>query len=276
MLQMEPVLPCTEDSDEEWLESLCKKPVLPRPPVIVDTDSDDEFLLELLTPPPANVPSTVLMLGGSEHTNGLAPNGLAPNGRALPRSSDAAARAIFAHSTQPPRKRRTLQHEAREVACIGDPGEMADQHGTLMAGIDLDDRIRHAGILVCFRRNTFSATHHAMTRLADNLCERIMSLVEQRGICIFKIGITRDPYYRMFNPSFGYTQRGELYDRMDLLVASYPSVCACLERLCIQKLKMRPGCRNDAPGGENPPASGLCYLYLVTLACGDGRPIPTR
>ena len=96
MLQMEPVLPCTEDSDEEWLESLCRKPVLPRPPVIVDTDSDDKFLLELLTHPPANVPSTVLMLGGSEHTNGLAPNGLAPNGRALPRSSDAVARAIFA------------------------------------------------------------------------------------------------------------------------------------------------------------------------------------
>ena len=115
-----------------------------------------------------------------------------------------------------------------------------------------------------------------MQRLASNLCLRIDSLLELRGICIFKIGITRDPCYRMYNDEWGYTRRGELYDQMDLLVASYPGVCAYLERLCIRAMQDRQGCRNDAPGGENPPASGICYLYLVSLPCGNGRPIPTR
>ena len=124
--------------------------------------------------------------------------------------------------------------------------------------------------------DTFVATEEDLSRRGIAISDRALSLTQKRGICIYKIGITRDPYYHMYNPDFGYTQRGELYDRMDLLVASYPAVCGHLERVRIGRLQGRPGCRNDNPGGESAPDSGICYLYMVSLPCGDGRPIPKR
>ena len=75
----------------------------------------------------------------------------------------------------------------------------------------------------------------------------------------------------MFNELYGYAVGDrEHYTHMELLVAAYPAACAFLERGLITVRSGLPGCRNTAPGGENAPASGLCFLYLVTAPCGDG------
>ena len=93
---------------------------------------------------------------------------------------------------------------------------------------------------------------------------------------MFKTGITRSPLHKAFNDDFGYFRRGELYDRMDLLAVSFPVVAAFLEICLIDLMKDRRGCRNASGGGESPPASGICYVYVVSLEVGDGRPVRIR
>ena len=249
-----PELPVRMDSDDEWLQELLTTPA--PPPVVVGTDSDDEFLRELLTPPPTSTMDTLSVQRPASSTEPERP--VSSTGQ---------------HSVQCPAQ---ATERRSQIPCVGCPEEMLDRHGELLAGIGLNGQIQDGGIMVFFRWDTFDATWAWAQGLSISLCEKIHGLLQAREICIFKIGITRDPYYRMFNKEFGYTQCGEIYDRMDLLVASYPGVCACLEKLCIQRMCSRQGCRNDAPGGESAPASGLCYLYVVSLPCGDGRPIPRR
>ena len=234
------------------------------PHVVADTDSDEEFLSDLVTSPPGSTPLTLSVLRSSSHQAT----------KPAPREERTRKRPVESRQQGP--RQRLKKNESGRIPCIGCPDEMAAKHGELWAGTRLNGQLSDAGILLFFRHNIFDATLYGMKRVAPNLCARIESLVQQRGICIFKIGITQDPYHRMYNAAYGYTRRGELYDRMDLLVASYPAVCACLETLCIERMKNRRGCRNDAPGGENPPESGICYLYVVSLPCGDGRRIPTR
>ena len=258
------MLPILQDSGDEWLEHLFSRPVVP--PVVVDTESDEEFLQELLTPPPDSTPGTVLAL--REKRVPCAPQATEPR----PKKEQLRKRPAETQGRPP----RAKTNKGDNIPCIGCPDEMADEHGALLAGIYDKDQISDGGIMLLFRQNTFQASQQAMQRLSVSLCERIESLLQRRGICIFKIGITRDPCYRMYNEEFGYARHGELYDQMDLLVASYPGVCACLERMCIRSMGKRQGCRNVLPGGENAPASGICYLYVVSLPCGDGRPIPTR
>ena len=93
---------------------------------------------------------------------------------------------------------------------------------------------------------------------------------------MFKIGITHDPSYRMFNPRYGYAKKGEIYSLMHVLVASYPWVCGYVERQLIHRFRTRAGCRNTADGGESAPPEGLCYVYVVTQPCGDGKPLVVR
>ena len=256
MSYQEPILPVRADSDDEWLQELLITPV--PLPVVVGTDSDDEFLQDLLTPPPGSTPGTLL-------ASRAIPEPRPIQQRTLQRPAQATERRSRANVTRP-----------GEIPCVGCPEEMLVRHGELLAGIVPSGQIRDFGIMVFFRRDTFKATWEWVQGLSVSLCETIHGLLQAREICIFKIGITRDPYYRMHNEEFGYTQCDEIYDQMDLLVASYPGICASLEWLCIQRTRSRPGCRNDAPGGESAPASGLCYLYVVSLPCGDGRPIPRR
>ena len=106
--------------------------------------------------------------------------------------------------------------------------------------------------------------------LLPQLVTHVRALMRDRGVCIFKVGITHDPNHRMFNSGYGYARRDELYSRMDLLVASFPDVCCYFEKALISTFAGSPGFRNTRPGGETPPADGLCYTYVVTELCGDG------
>ena len=82
--------------------------------------------------------------------------------------------------------------------------------------------------------------------------------------CIFKIGITAGPLHRFYNKEFGYVHEG--YDSMSLLLASTPSQCCQLEKALIAICRTQyGGCRNDAPGGENPPRGVHCFTYVVSV-----------
>ena len=106
--------------------------------------------------------------------------------------------------------------------------------------------------------------------LLPQLVGRVRTIIADRGICIYKIGITHDPVHRMHNVGYGYTECGELYSQMDLLVASFPDVCSYFEIALISTYAGTAGFRNIRPGGETPPAEGLCYTYVVTQPCGNG------
>ena len=89
------------------------------------------------------------------------------------------------------------------------------------------------------------------------IADVVRSIVAERGgIVAFKVGITRDPVFRMFNRRWGYAVAGELFDRMDLLAASFPAVCTRLEQEVIRRVRTDSGCQNVAPGGESAPEEG--------------------
>ena len=154
---------------------------------------------------------------------------------------------------------------------------MMEQHARAMVSASLrQGQIVVEGLRVMIRDGISDFSPPALEQVALRLQERLIGVLEQCGICIFKIGITRDPVYRMFNSGYGYAVCGEVYSSMTLLMVSFPAVCAYLERALIHIFQSQAGCRNMAPGGESAPKSGLCYVYVVTQPCGDGKPIRKR
>ena len=132
------------------------------------------------------------------------------------------------------------------------------------------------GVVECIDGDGASFSARRLREAARAVILHVDSILAQRGICIFKIGITRDPVFRMCNPRFGYAVRGEIYTLMSVVFASYPSVCCLMERALICHFGARAGCRNTAGGGENPPEEGLCYVYVVSEPCGHGRGLVVR
>jgi hypothetical protein len=90
-----------------------------------------------------------------------------------------------------------------------------------------------------------------------------------RGVCtdalprhIFKIGLTRDPKWRWYNPEFGYS--GSEFEAMEVLLVSQVKVIQFMEEALITRLRSEQGCWNTRPGGETPPPPSFpCYLYFV-------------
>ena len=104
--------------------------------------------------------------------------------------------------------------------------------------------------------------------------EDATSVVEQRiqdiGCAVYKIGIAMDPIQRFKGFSWSYIYEG--YEEMLLLVASTATQCRILETFLIERFKGRPGCQNEAPGGEGMrDSSNLCYVYAVFCDGGTGR-----
>jgi hypothetical protein len=163
-----------------------------------------------------------------------------------------------------------------DVQCIGDERDMIGRHAAMMVELQVRCKniVKSDSVRELFRREACDFTTAGLSEVANTLCTRVAEIIEQRGgqTVAFKVGITTDPVHRMFNPDFGYYRAGLLYDRMDVLAASFPAVCVFFERHLIERFKGRPGCQNEAPGGESAPASGLCYLYVVSEPVGDGAP----
>ena len=120
------------------------------------------------------------------------------------------------------------------------------------------------------------STRTLQNNWVERLNSHIVNVIQRLGsIVAYKIGITSDPSFRMYNPSWGYAPT-ENFEEMHLLLAASPKVCAHMERKLIALNRGKQGCRNSAPGGENTPRTPPCYTYLVTVACGDGIGIQQR
>ena len=141
-------------------------------------------------------------------------------------------------------------------------------HETLMGELPLG--IHSDRLIVDFDATTLQSSWEQQAN------QHIKDIIQQLGgIVAYKIGITADPAFRMYNPAWGYAPT-ENYDEMYALFASSPSLCADMERRLITRHKEKQGCRNSAPGGENTPTSSPCYTYVVTVPCGDGIGIQQR
>ena len=67
------------------------------------------------------------------------------------------------------------------------------------------------------------------------------------------------------------------FTEVALLMVSTATECRTLKRLLIATFRARPGCHNEAPGGEGMRDSELlCYAYCVFADAGTGRPLVRR
>jgi hypothetical protein len=298
-----------EDSDDEFLLELCRsraRPAACEGPGNHHDDDDDEWLKFLITVP-RDVPSLSTASGSAASPKRTPPSraGLVSVDRSIPipcfdagktttpcfdagktttpcfdvgkttpTDADAAVR-VRAQQIRRQRPRRTES----PLPLRGDVATMIDDHSVEMSSLFArgHGRIHQLCIQVLIDNNDSHAfTRSALSALAAGIADRVRQMLTGRGICIFKIGITRSPLHRAYNNEYGYFRRGEIYDQMHVLAATYPAVAVFLERNLIALLRTERGCRNMSDGGESPPPSGLCYVYAVSLEVGNGRPIPMR
>ena len=264
-----------QDSDEEFLEELLTVPAQ-------SYVSDDEFLDELLKAPEGTTPGTLQILRDSEASVASIGSGARQGHLSCQASMAVLARGAAQGGESCPAPKPKRKPKSGDIPCHGCPDEMMDLHAKAMVQVSFKNSyIEEAGLRVMIRDCISNFSPQGLDQLAVNLQQQVFGVLEHRGICIFKIGITRDPVWRMFNPGFGYAvygdpASGELFSSMNLLVASFPAVCAYLEAALIRMCQSRPGCRNILPGGESAPKAGLCYVYVVSEPCGQGKPTRKR
>ena len=162
------------------------------------------------------------------------------------------------------------------VRCIGDPCEMIESNARKMHWLSTHAEFNVASVRVLIRPEVTPCSPSGLKTLAQSLLAAVEGILTRTGICIFKIGLTHDPFWRMYNKGYGYAVRGELYSRMHVLLASFPEICGHIEEALIAAKRDQPGCRNMNPGQESMPTSGLCYVYVVTEPCGDGKGLRVR
>ena len=272
-----------KDSDDEFLEDLLRAPA--QRPLVVDDASDDEFLQDLLHAHAGSLPGTLQIArgsGGGSCLTQVARDALVMASTEVARAASAVAltevaRAAPAVASGSTKGDWTPKRHARDIPCHGCPEQMVEEHADMMLHVSMKpSHIDMAIMRIMIRHATSDFRPSALDHTANTLQDAINAVLEKCGICIFKIGITTDPVYRMFNSGYGYAVSGEIFSSMTLLLASFPSVCSYMERALIQRFQARPGCRNTAPGGENAPKSGLCYVYVVYENCGGGKPTRKR
>ena len=281
---MEP--PCSDSADEWLQELLC--------PVPAPTDSDDEWLQELIRPGRESGAIAVDNGNRSSELSGCRPSIAIATGNQQcksqslgkaspsPSASASATRGVLPlpvvgggrpsyavdigtrqRKSRSPRK-STLP---KQIVCNGDEAVMLQDFRDHARELRESGKgvIHDGDVTPYLSQIEFSFTSTWLDIVAIELQSKVQGILDARGLVVFKIGITSNAVWRMLNPTYGYAVRGERYDRMDLLVASFPNVCAYLERALIALFRCVQGCRNDAPGGESAPKEGLCFLYLVSL-----------
>ena len=60
------------------------------------------------------------------------------------------------------------------------------------------------------------------------------------------------------------------YDHMMVLYGGSVKHARALETFFVERFKGIGGCRNQKPGGENPPP-GVCFMYMVWINVADGK-----
>ena len=131
----------------------------------------------------------------------------------------------------------------------------------------------YQGINVNLCRSYIAATcadlaPRSLDGLTASLVSRVSGIVSGNPSVVtpsvFKIGITADPVWRFCEAPFAYTRSPVANGHMEVLVAGSSRLCAQLERRLIHSCSSTRGLWNQALGGESsPPASSICYLYVV-------------
>ena len=95
-------------------------------------------------------------------------------------------------------------------------------------------------------------------------CVALISGVAARG-AHFKIGITSDPGFRWFNPSFGYAYAAEIFTTMVMIaIVRSMEAAAFLEAALIREFRGHKLCLNEALGGEGVAMDASPgFVYLV-------------
>ena len=172
-----------------------------------------------------------------------------------------------------------LLNQARRrgaIRCLGDPDEMIASNAEKIHGLSMHEEFDISSVRVLIRPEVTPCSPRGLQALSQSLLQHVEGILARRGICIFKIGLTHDPFWRMHNNGYGYAVRGELYSCMHILLASFPEICGHIEEALITAKRDQLGCRNINPGKESMPPSGLCYVYVVTEPCGDGKGLRVR
>lgn len=106
-------------------------------------------------------------------------------------------------------------------------------------------------------------------RLAGIVLNHAISVISTligSGPTVFKIGATRDPQRRWSGQQWSYKFHSDLYQQMIVLIEVQNSqACGFAEAALIKHFKGRPGCRNDADGGEGLP-DNLNVTHYVYVA----------
>ena len=272
------------DSDDEWLDELSDGVIR----FVRPLESDEEWLEELSNGSIRFGQSRSSSDGGEPHGREPPldsrprrqlgqPHGRGPPLESRPRRQLRCFSAVGQPDgrEQPPKKRPRGQQPSSSInllrfepiECNGDEGAMLENlqsHAREVASTCVGV-IYDRDLISYLSRGQFPFTLAWLDLVAEGMQGKVRDILSGRGLVVFKIGISAHAPWRMFNQSYGYAVSGERYDRMDLLVASFPAPCAYLERALIAAFRGTLGCRNDAPGGESAPKEGLCFVYLVSL-----------
>lgn len=264
-----------EDSDDDWLRSLCRAPE--REPQSPGSASDDEWVTCLCRSRPHISADKACQQPSTSHSTLLddCQGHVSPGPQSTQRPE--------VRPQAPPS--RPL--EVRPQALASRPVEVVPQ-ALLPPRLDIGGACprREPGQMSRSVRRRMLADFVApqvwwhRVREADTCdpeeveaaCELLRGIRSANGgLIIFKIGITTDPEFRMHNSAFGYARVGvgEVYTDMWVLLKGAPGACVQLERSLISVFRNVSGCRNVAPGGETAPKEWPAYTYCVCRRVGD-------
>jgi hypothetical protein len=221
--------------DRNGSSSSAALPVIHDSSCTVGQDSDDEWLQELIIAPTWSVPGTLALLREAERPARAAfsiactppepgrPARVAvlthrtvgaslpsePHGCLSPRRAGVSCppelydpgrpQQCLDGASRPAPARQRSRGGDRVLPCHGCIDDMLLEHANIMARLSIGGHIAITGMHVMIRKHGCNYSCRGLDILAQQMQEHVRRLLEQRGICIFKIGITHDPLHRMFN-----------------------------------------------------------------------------
>ena len=111
---------------------------------------------------------------------------------------------------------------------------------------------------LCQQRLPSTCLAHAVNYINKHCCAE--------GPTIFKIGATSDPHCRYHNRAIGYEHDADEYKVMAVIMEFCTSEAALyVESALIAQFYGKPGCRNEAKGGEGISCTKIVkhYVYVV-------------
>ena len=243
-----------EESDDDWLRSLCRTPA-PRRTLcrqISDSSSEDAWLESLCR--------------SSRHrAQDSAPDEVDDDKAGLTARSRSREVARRRRPELPPKRRRANSS----------PSSRQRSHDPHMSLSALATELQAIGLPALARwpippqnQIVYAEVLESRQRLSAALWRFASWGASLETAFVFKVGIAYEPVLRW-----------EMYHEemtwmfMDVMHQGSPEDCRCLEIDLIRRLRRLQGCQNIAPGGEGIRAGvtdGLCFCYSVYAPAGNG------